>query len=77
MSCKLHVLTVLLLLLLLLLLQTNCDTGEQLSEVNTQRIAWVVDRLQLSQQQQQHNIAKGAVLAHRLLTPLLNELREL
>jgi hypothetical protein len=36
----------------------------------------VIDRLQLSRQQQ-HNIAQGAVLVSRLLTPLVEELREL
>jgi hypothetical protein len=59
-----------------MLLQTNCDTGEQLPEQSTQRIMWVIDRLQLSQQQQ-HNIAQGAALARKLLTPLLLELQQL
>uniref|UniRef100_A0A383WA48 Uncharacterized protein n=1 Tax=Tetradesmus obliquus TaxID=3088 RepID=A0A383WA48_TETOB len=55
---------------------TNCDTGEQLKELNMQRTAWVTDSLQLSQQQQR-NIAQGSVLAQKLLTPALAELREL
>jgi hypothetical protein len=38
-----------------------------------QRVLWVIDRLQLSQQQQ-HNIAQGMALVRRLLTPLQEEL---
>jgi hypothetical protein len=57
-------------------LQTKSDTGEPLAEPNTQRIVWVVDRLQLTPQQQ-HAIAQGAAVARKLLTPLLEELKEL
>jgi hypothetical protein len=57
-------------------LQTNCDTGEPLAEPNTQRIVWVIDRLQLTPQQL-HAIAQGAAVARKLLTPLLEELKEL
>jgi hypothetical protein len=71
-------LLLLLLLPLLLLppLQTNCATGEVLAEPNIERIVWVIDKLQLAQQQQQ-TIAQGSAVARKLLTPVMEELREL
>jgi hypothetical protein len=57
-------------------MQSNSDTGEQISEPDTQRIAWVVERLQLTQQQL-HSIARGMSVFKRLLTPVLEELRQL
>jgi hypothetical protein len=62
--------------LLVLLLQTNSDTGEQLAEPDRQRISWVVERLKLTQQQQ-HSIARGMSVFKRLLSPVLEELRQL
>jgi hypothetical protein len=56
--------------------QSNCETGEQLSEPPIERIRWVVERLELSPQQQCH-IARGMCVAKKLLTPLLEELRQL
>jgi hypothetical protein len=57
-------------------LQTNSDTGEQLAEPDRQRISWVVERLKLTQQQQ-HSIARGMSVFKRLLSPVLEELRQL
>jgi hypothetical protein len=57
-------------------LQTNSDTGEQLAEPDRQRISWVVERLKLTQQQQ-HSIARGMSVFKRLLSPVLQELRQL
>jgi hypothetical protein len=57
-------------------LQTNSDTGEQLPEPDRQRISWVVERLELTQQQQ-HSIARGMSVFKRLLSPVLEELRQL
>lgn len=56
--------------------QSNCETGEQLTEPPTARIRWVVERLELSQQQQ-CGIARGMYVFKKLLTPLLEELRQL
>jgi hypothetical protein len=47
-----------------------------LSEPPTERIKWVVERLSLSPQQQ-HGIAKGMSVFKRLLSPVLEELRQL
>jgi hypothetical protein len=58
------------------LLQSNSDTGEQLAEPDTQRISWVVERLKLTPQQQ-HSIARGMAVFKRLLSPVLEELRQL
>ncbi|WIA10766.1 hypothetical protein OEZ85_010935 [Tetradesmus obliquus] len=55
---------------------SNCETGEQLTEPPTARIRWVVERLELSQQQQ-CGIARGMCVFKKLLTPLLEELRQL
>jgi hypothetical protein len=47
-----------------------------LSEPPTERIKWVVERLALSPQQQ-HGIARGMSVFKRLLTPVLEELRQM
>ncbi|WIA10765.1 hypothetical protein OEZ85_010934 [Tetradesmus obliquus] len=58
------------------LLLSNSDTGEQVAEPDTQRIGWVVERLKLSPHQQ-HSIARGMGVFKRLLSPVLEELRQL
>jgi hypothetical protein len=57
-------------------MQSNSDTGEELSEPPTERIRWVVERLQLSPQQQ-YGIARGMAVCKKLQTPVLEELRQL
>ncbi|WIA30801.1 hypothetical protein OEZ86_000859 [Tetradesmus obliquus] len=55
---------------------SNSDTGAQVAEPDTQRIGWVVERLKLSPHQQ-HSIARGMGVFKRLLSPVLEELRQL
>jgi hypothetical protein len=57
-------------------MQSNCETDEQLSKPPTERIRWVVERLTLSPQQQ-HGIARGMSVFKKLLTPVLEELRQM
>jgi hypothetical protein len=56
--------------------QSNVETGEQLSEPPTEHIRWVVGCLELSPQQQ-YGIARGLLVFQKLLTPVLEERRQL